>query len=200
MGLIVSRTRDGDIAVRQPPGPRNALGRLKINFPNAFHVYLHDTPDKHLFKRDQRAYSAGCMRVQDPDQFSAQVLAIGLPEAGYTAERLNSMSGPSERWIALEKRIPIHIVYMNAYVADNGKLIVRPDVYGYDARVQSALKGRYLVVKERSQRGSTVVRAADTSRSVTRRPSRPQPDQLSARAVWHEPRSAFGFWGWSRGY
>ena len=200
MGLIVSRTRDGDITVRQPPGPRNALGRLKVNFPNAFHVYLHDTPDKHLFKREQRAYSAGCMRVQDPAQFTAQVLAIGLPEARYTAERLTSMYGPSERWITLEQRIPVHIVYMNAYVADNGKLVVRPDVYGYDARVRSALKGRYLVVKERSQRGSAVVRAAETSRSTTRRSSRLQPHHLSGRAVRHESRSAFGFWGWHPGY
>ena len=76
-GLIVSRARDGTVTVRQPPGPRNALGRLKVNFPNPFHVYLHDTPDKHLFTREHRAYSSGCMRVQNPDQFAAQVLSIG---------------------------------------------------------------------------------------------------------------------------
>src|SRR5690606_11612786 len=67
MGLVVSTGRDGSISVHQPPGPRNALGRLKINFPNPFHVYLHDTPQKHLFKKEQRAFSAGCMRVENPD-------------------------------------------------------------------------------------------------------------------------------------
>jgi murein L,D-transpeptidase YcbB/YkuD len=201
MGLIVSRARDGTVTVRQPPGPRNALGRLKVNFPNPFHVYLHDTPDKHLFTREQRAYSSGCMRVQNPDQFAAQVLSIGGADGNYTPARLTSMYGTAERWIALTSRVPIHIVYMTTYVADSGKLVVKPDIYGYDARVQSALKGRYLVVKERSQRGSSVVRSARASRSAAGHSSRARVAQKPARTGWQERPTAFGvFWGWNSGY
>ena len=201
MGLIVSRARDGTVTARQPPGPRNALGRLKVNFPNPFHVYLHDTPDKHLFTREQRAYSSGCMRVQNPDQFAAQVLSIGGADGNYTPARLTSMYGTAERWIALTSRVPIHIVYMTTYVADSGKLVVKPDIYGYDARVQSALKGRYLVVKERSQRGSSVVRSARASRSAAGHSSRARVAQEPARTGWQERPTAFGvFWGWNSGY
>lgn len=199
MGLVVSRARDGSITVRQPPGPRNALGRLKVNFPNPFHVYLHDTPDKHLFKRDPRAHSAGCMRVQNPDQFAAQVLAIGAPAGNYTPARLTGMYGTTERWIPLETRVPIHIVYMNAFVANDGRLVVRPDVYGYDARVRSALKGRYLVVTERSQRGSTVARSARAARSANQHSSRAR--EAPVHRGWYAPRRAFGFFGgWHPGY
>jgi L,D-transpeptidase YcbB len=152
MGLILSHNADGSISVRQPPGEKNALGRIKFNFPNKFQVYLHDTPQRNLFSHDRRAYSAGCMRVQNPEQFGEHLLSIGLPDEGYTAQRLTRMYGGNEQWIRLKRFVPVHLVYMNAYVDDAGKLVVRPDVYGYDGRVQSALKGRYQVVNERSQR------------------------------------------------
>jgi L,D-transpeptidase YcbB len=201
MGLIVSRSRDGTVSVRQPPGPRNALGRLKVNFPNPFHVYLHDTPDKHLFTREQRAYSSGCMRVQNPDQFAAQVLSIGAAEGNYTPARLTAMYGSGERSIALTTRVPVHLVYMNTYVADDGKLVVKPDIYGYDARVQSALKGRYMVVNERSQRGSAVTRSARASRSPAQPASPRRVVQAPAHSSWQQQRNAFGgFWGWNPGY
>jgi murein L,D-transpeptidase YcbB/YkuD len=159
--FVVSRRADGSIGASQRPGPQNALGQIKINFPNPFLVYLHDTPDKNLFKLDKRAYSSGCMRVENPDQFAAQVLSIGGAEGNYTAAKLNGLYNKGERLISLTTRLPIHLVYMNAYVAD-GQLVVKPDIYDYDARVRSALKGRYLVVQERSQRGSSVPRAART--------------------------------------
>ena len=68
MGLKLERARDGSIHISQPPGEANALGRIRFNFPNKFLVYQHDTPDKNLFRRDERAFSHGCMRVQNPDQ------------------------------------------------------------------------------------------------------------------------------------
>ncbi|MGE3991231.1 L,D-transpeptidase family protein [Pseudorhodoplanes sp.] len=158
--FVVSRRADGSIGASQRPGPQNALGQIKINFPNSFLVYLHDTPDKNLFKLDKRAYSSGCMRVENPDQFAAQVLSIGAAQGNnYTPAQLTSMYNKGERMLSLATRVPIYLVYMNAYVAD-GKLVVKPDLYDYDARVRSALKGRYIVVRERSQRGSTVTRAA----------------------------------------
>ena len=158
--FVVSRRADGSVGASQRPGPQNALGQIKVNFPNPFLVYLHDTPDKNLFKLDKRAYSSGCMRVENPDQFAAQVLSIGGAQGkNYTPAQLTSMYNKGERVMSLTTRVPIYLVYMNAYVAD-GQLVVKPDLYDYDARVQSALKGRYIVVQERSQRGSSVSRAA----------------------------------------
>ena len=64
MGLRIEQNRDGTVRIYQPPGDSNALGRIRFNFPNKFLVYQHDTPDKHLFAQDKRAYSHGCMRVR----------------------------------------------------------------------------------------------------------------------------------------
>jgi len=199
MGLILSRNPDGSISVRQPPGARNALGRIKFNFPNRFQVYLHDTPQKHLFSHERRAYSAGCMRVENPEQFGEHLLSLGLPGEGFTAQRLTRMYGGNEQWIRLKRFVPVHLVYMNAYVDDAGKLVVRPDVYGYDGRVQSALKGRYLVVNERSQKVSpTQVRrdypniaTATQPKKATKAVQRRQPADPHRRSVernatyWH---------------
>ena len=74
MGLKLERARDGSIHISQPPGEANALGRIRFNFPNKFLVYQHDTPDKHLFAREERPFSHGCMRVQNPDQYAATLL------------------------------------------------------------------------------------------------------------------------------
>ena len=79
MGLKLERDRDGSIHISQPPGEANALGRIRFNFPNKFLVYQHDTPDKHLFAKDERAFSHGCMRVQNPDQYAATLLNITMP-------------------------------------------------------------------------------------------------------------------------
>lgn len=153
MGLVMERARDGSIAIRQPPGERNALGRIKFNFPNRFQVYLHDTPDKHLFAHDKRAYSHGCMRVLNPTQFGDVLSSIGLPNGErYSAERLQRMFGTGEQWLRFRNQIPVYLTYLNAYVDDAGKLVIKEDLYGYDGRVQSALRGEYMHIVERSQR------------------------------------------------
>src|SRR3954463_8792020 len=81
IGLKLERSRDGSIRVWQPPGERNALGRIRFNFPNKFLVYQHDTPDKNLFAKEERAFSHGCMRVQNPDQYASTILNIVMPNA-----------------------------------------------------------------------------------------------------------------------
>ena len=78
MGLEVRKGPDGNINVVQPPGAANALGRIKFNFPNKFQVYLHDTPEKNLFKADRRAFSHGCMRVEDPTMFGQVMLHLTM--------------------------------------------------------------------------------------------------------------------------
>ena len=88
MGLRMEQNRDGTVRIYQPPGDRNALGRIRFNFPNKFLVYQHDTPDKHLFAHDKRAYSHGCMRVENPLLYGEKLLSVMLPQEKYTQEKL----------------------------------------------------------------------------------------------------------------
>jgi murein L,D-transpeptidase YcbB/YkuD len=141
MGLRLERNRDGSIHISQPPGERNALGRIRFNFPNKFLVYQHDTPDKHLFAKEERAFSHGCMRVQNPDQYAATLLGIVLPNQRYTPEKIRSMYGHSEIDIKFPTPVPVNITYQTAFVDDAGKLQMRKDVYGRDAALLSILRG-----------------------------------------------------------
>src|SRR4051794_22619581 len=140
MGLKLERNRDGSIHISQPPGEANALGRIRFNFPNKFLVYQHDTPDKNLFARDERAFSHGCMRVQNPDQYAATLLNITMPNERYTPEKIRGMYGHSEIDLKFPTPIPVNITYQTAFVDDAGKLQIRKDIYGRDATMLSLLK------------------------------------------------------------
>jgi murein L,D-transpeptidase YcbB/YkuD len=140
MGLKLERNRDGTIHISQPPGEANALGRVRFNFPNKFLVYQHDTPDKNLFARDERAFSHGCMRVQNPDVYAATLLNITMPNERYTPERIRSMYGRSEIDLKFPTPIPVNITYQTAFVDDAGKLQIRRDVYGRDATMINLLR------------------------------------------------------------
>jgi L,D-transpeptidase YcbB len=141
MGLKLARAADGSIRISQPPGEANALGRIRFNFPNKFLVYQHDTPDKHLFAKEERAFSHGCMRVQNPDQYAANLLSIALPKEGYTPEKIKGMYGRSEININFPTPIPVNITYQTAFVDSAGKLEFRKDIYSRDSRVIAMLKG-----------------------------------------------------------
>ena len=140
-GLKMERDRDGSIRVFQPPGERNALGQIRFNFPNKFLVYQHDTPDKHYFAQDKRAYSHGCMRVQDPMKYAEVLLSFAAPKANYTADSIKRMLGGEEKQIDFQNQIPVHVTYQTAFVDEAGKLQFRDDVYGLDAKLMSVLKG-----------------------------------------------------------
>jgi L,D-transpeptidase YcbB len=140
MGLNVSTNPDGTVHISQPPGDRNALGRLRFNFPNKFLVYQHDTPDKQLFAYDKRAFSHGCMRVQDPVKYAELLLSIVRPHEGYTEDRIRRMFGNSEADISFPTFIPVHLTYQTAFVDEDGKLQFRDDVYGRDKVLLSILK------------------------------------------------------------
>jgi murein L,D-transpeptidase YcbB/YkuD len=140
MGLRLERNRDGSIHISQPPGEANALGRVRFNFPNKFLVYQHDTPDKHLFAKEERAFSHGCMRVQNPDVYAATLLNITMPNERYTPERIRSMYGRSEIDLKFPTAIPVNITYQTAFVDDAGKLQTRKDIYGRDAVMLNLLK------------------------------------------------------------
>ncbi|MBV9565057.1 MAG: L,D-transpeptidase family protein [Bradyrhizobium sp.] len=140
MGLRLEHARDGSIHISQPPGEANALGRVRFNFPNKFLVYQHDTPDKYLFEKSERAYSHGCMRVQYPDQYAAVLLNITEPNQHWSPERIRGMYGSSEIDLKFPTPIPVNITYQTAFVDDAGKLQIRRDVYGRDAEMISMLR------------------------------------------------------------
>jgi L,D-transpeptidase YcbB len=141
MGLKLDRAADGSIHISQPPGERNALGRIRFNFPNKFLVYQHDTPDKNLFARDERAFSHGCMRVQNPDQYASILLNITEPGGHYTPDKIRSMYGQSEIDLKFPTPIPVNITYQTAFVDDAGTLQFRKDVYGRDGNMLALLRG-----------------------------------------------------------
>jgi murein L,D-transpeptidase YcbB/YkuD len=143
MGLRLDRASDGSIHISQPPGEANALGRIRFNFPNKFLVYQHDTPDKYLFAKEERAFSHGCMRVQNPDQYASVLLNIALPNDRYTPEKVRSMYGNSEIDLKFPTPIPVNITYQTAFVDDGGKLQFRKDVYGRDATMISMLRSAH---------------------------------------------------------
>jgi murein L,D-transpeptidase YcbB/YkuD len=140
MGLKLEQASDGSIHISQPPGEANALGRIRFNFPNKFLVYQHDTPDKHLFAKEERAFSHGCMRVQNPDQYASVLLNITMPNDRYTPEKIRSMYGSSEIDLKFPTPIPVNITYQTAFVDDGGKLQLRKDVYGRDATMIAMLR------------------------------------------------------------
>jgi L,D-transpeptidase YcbB len=140
MGLRLEHNRDGSIHISQPPGEANALGRVRFNFPNKFLVYQHDTPDKYLFEKSERAFSHGCMRVQYPDQYAAVLMGITAPNEHYTPEKIRSMYGNSEIDLKFPTPIPVNITYQTAFVDDAGKLQIRKDIYGRDATMIEMLR------------------------------------------------------------
>jgi len=142
MGLKLARNPDGTVHIWQPPGDKNALGRIRFNFPNKFLVYQHDTPDKYLFANDKRAYSHGCMRVQDPQHYAEVLLSLVRPDEGYTEDRIKKMiAAGGETDIQLPTFIPVNLTYQTAFVDDAGKLQFRDDVYGRDRTLLAILKG-----------------------------------------------------------
>jgi L,D-transpeptidase YcbB len=140
MGLRVSTNPDGTVHISQPPGDANALGRVRFNFPNKFLVYQHDTPNKNLFAFDKRAFSHGCMRVQDPVKYAEVLLSIVRPGEGYTQDRIRRMFGESEADIQFPKYLPVHLTYQTAFVDEEGRLEFRDDVYGRDKVLSAILK------------------------------------------------------------
>ncbi|MEI5664720.1 L,D-transpeptidase family protein [Bosea sp. CCNWLW174] len=136
-GYVVTRGKNGSISVRQPPGERNALGWIKFMFPNDHAVYLHDTPNRGLFSAGKRAFSHGCVRVENPFALADQVLG---PE--WTSERLKRLIGSGERTIKLPQPLPIHLVYETIVVDAAGAITTFDDIYGFHRLVRNALEQR----------------------------------------------------------
>ncbi|HTZ66205.1 MAG TPA: L,D-transpeptidase family protein [Roseiarcus sp.] len=131
------KTVGGRLTVRQLPGDDNALGRIALMFPNDHAIYLHDTPARELFDEETRAFSHGCIRVEDPVSLAA--LVLGGETGGWTAERIEDAIGGKERTVFLPHPLPLHIEYFTEFADEFGDLRERPDVYGLTRRVEGML-------------------------------------------------------------
>ena len=139
-GYVRVKTPGGGTRVRQAPGPRNALGQMKLVMPNPYTVYLHDTPSKALFDETARAFSHGCMRVDRPFDLAAALLT-GTP--GWDRARIDAALASGKTIKAdLASPIPIYVVYFTVRAAQDGSITRYPDVYGRDAVVVAALTDR----------------------------------------------------------
>jgi len=123
--------------LRQEPGPENALGRVKFMFPNAYSVYLHDTPSQALFAKSERAFSSGCIRVENALEL-ARLLLEG--QTGWDADAIAAaVASGKTHTVTLQKKVPVLLTYWTAWVDRDGVLQFRSDVYGRDAKVRAAL-------------------------------------------------------------
>lgn len=122
--------------LRQQPGLKNALGRVKFMFPNRFDIYLHDTPGRELFRRSVRTFSSGCIRLENPIGLARRLLAADGQDPDRIAPILESAKTTR---INLAKPVPVHLSYLTAWVGEGGTLEFRDDVYGRDALLAKAL-------------------------------------------------------------
>jgi murein L,D-transpeptidase YcbB/YkuD len=127
----------GGYRVRQRPGPKNALGRVKFVFPNNANVYLHDTPSRGVFARDRRDLSHGCVRVAEPVALAEWVLR---GEPGWDRERIErAMAADEPRQVNLPRAIPVLLFYATAVADAEGRVAFFEDIYGHDHRLEEML-------------------------------------------------------------
>ena len=128
-------TTHGDLpTIRQLPGTSNSLGLVKFLFPNPYNIYLHDTPGKHLFAKQNRSLSHGCVRLGDARKMAGYLLRN---DASWTAIKIDSaMHQQKEKWVTLKKTMPVFIAYFTSWVDSNGVLQFRKDIYNHDTQLE----------------------------------------------------------------
>jgi len=129
--LEITGQSGGLPVVRQRPGPKNSLGRVKFLFHNSYNIYFHDTPAKDLFNKDKRAYSHGCIRLADPVKMANYLLQ---DNTNWTPEKItDAMNQTKEKYVTLKNSVPVIITYYTAWVDEAGRLNMRDDIYSHDA-------------------------------------------------------------------
>jgi len=119
--------KDNPPTIRQVPGPGNALGKVKFLFPNSYDIYLHDTEAKNLFNAKNRAFSHGCIRLEDAEKMTNYVLR---GDSEWTSEKINmAMNSKKEQFVRVKNPVPVIITYFTAWVDETGKINFREDVY-----------------------------------------------------------------------
>lgn len=123
--------------IRQKPGPNNSLGLVKFLFPNSYNIYLHDTPSKSLFSQSSRAFSHGCVRVSEPKKLAQFLLRN---DTAWTEEAIDrAMHSGKEKYVTLNKPVPVFITYFTAFVDRQGQINFRQDIYKRDDRLADFL-------------------------------------------------------------
>ena len=137
--MEITGNEGGLPVIRQKPGGKNALGKVKFLFPNSFNIYFHDTPAKSLFAKDKRAYSHGCIRLKEPVKLANYVLR-NQPE--WTPEKIEeAMNKDEQRFVKVKDPIPVVITYYTAWVDENGQVNFRDDIYGHDGKLAEKMFG-----------------------------------------------------------
>ena len=134
-GYVFGRAGDGRLRIRQRPGPTNSLGRLKIDMPNAYAIYLHDTPAKTLFEKQERALSHGCIRVKDIAELADRLID--------PTDIDRAMTSTTTRTFQMGKTIPVYIVYFTAAADPVGKVSIYDDPYDQDEALVAALDRKH---------------------------------------------------------
>jgi murein L,D-transpeptidase YcbB/YkuD len=147
-----SAFRSGNIpyTLRQDPGPKNALGRVKFMFPNDYAVYLHDTPSTNLFDAADRSFSSGCVRIENPLEFAR--LLLDDPQWSDAAIAQAIESGRTQN-ITLKRKIPVLLAYWTAWVDPQGRVNFRRDIYEEDVAWSKGLAGQFAIRKQQLTRG-----------------------------------------------
>ena len=137
--------------VRQQPGPNNALGQVKFLFPNQYAIYLHDTPSKYLFSKEERAFSHGCIRLQNPLEFAAYLLE--KQDTAWSLDSVNAIVETREiTKIRLRHNIPIYLMYQTAGVNEKQEVFFYHDIYGRDDEVYRRLMNRETIQEKENSR------------------------------------------------
>jgi murein L,D-transpeptidase YcbB/YkuD len=142
-GTDWSRYRSGGFPhqIVQAPGPDNPLGRMKFMLPNPYDVYLHDTPARRLFDSSERAFSSGCIRLEQP--LDLAVLLLDNPEGWGPAAIGAAIGTGATRTLPVKRRVPVLVLYFTAEAQEDGAVQFRPDLYGRDPRVLAALRAPF---------------------------------------------------------
>jgi murein L,D-transpeptidase YcbB/YkuD len=137
IGIDWNRYRRLPFSLRQMPGDNNALGRLKFNMPNPDDIYLHDTPSRQFFSRASRSLSHGCVRLEQPMRLAEYLLG----KDGWSSERLANLTADGTTQIIMLRRpIPVYLLYWTTWIANDGSIQFRDDVYGRDSKLLTALR------------------------------------------------------------
>ena len=135
--MEITGESDGIPEVRQLPGEKNSLGKVKFLFPNSYNIYFHDTPAKSLFEKNRRAYSHGCIRLNEPKKMAEYLLQN---DPSWTEEKIDeSMNSGKEQYVKLKDPSTVFITYYTAWVDDTGKLNFRDDIYDHDKKISTKM-------------------------------------------------------------
>jgi len=152
----------------QPPGPQNVLGVVKFRFPNRHDVYMHDTPERFLLESQARAFSHGCMRVENPLRFAEIILG---EDKGWSSAQIGALAaGQPNNEITLTHPIPVHVTYFTVVADADGNVRFTGDPYGKDERLGSALAGRFVHLNIPSEAPDSQLTEARRARARTQGP------------------------------